>query len=453
MTIKKVEQNNLIYALNEKNKTAYLIGNDKVRGDILIPRSIIYDYQEFTIKIICADSFKASLIKSIKFPPDSELEIIEKNAFFNSDIEKIKIPKSLKKLNAGWCSFTKKLRSVTIENDNQLNIKNYENIFLIGKSDTKSEEYDVLLFADHSVKEIKFPSFIKKIGSFAFSGSSIERIFIPSFISHVGQSAFDRCKKLKTVEISRDTKLEVIEKELFMFTSIEKFIVPLSVKKICENSFSYCSKLRKIEIQKESKLEVIQKDAFSCSPIESILIPSTVKELENGWCSELKELTKVTIMPNNERYIYFNDELIVEKNDLKSNEYDVLNFARRDIKNVKIPSFIKKIASHSFAKSSIESIFIPPQITSIDEYAFNECSKLQNLEIPPDSKLQIIGKFAFHTTSIKNVFIPISVTKICENAFQEILIDNIFIPQHVTHINSGSFFRYNKLKKVIFAPN
>lgn len=46
--------------------------------------------------------------------------------------------------------------------------------------------------------------------------------------------------------------------------------------------------------------------------------------------------------------IYYYDKFIIGKSDLKSDNYDILYFSRRDIKTANIPSFIKRIASNAF---------------------------------------------------------------------------------------------------------
>lgn len=70
------------------------------------------------------------------------------------------------------------------------------------------------------------------------------------------------------------------------------------------------------------------------------------------------------------------ERLVIGKSDQKSDIYNVLLFAPRDITNVTIPSYIKRIATAAFSHSSIEKVFIPSQITEIHEKAFYNCHKL-----------------------------------------------------------------------------
>lgn len=58
-----------------------------------------------------------------------------------------------------------------------------------------------------------------------------------------------------------------------------------------------------------------------------------------------------------------------------------------------------------------------PKITKIDDFAFDNCTNLQSVEIPLNSELRSIGKSAFSDTSIESIFIPEKVERICEKTF------------------------------------
>lgn len=86
----KVIQNKIIFELNERNKTASVVGNDYASGDILIPKSIIHTDQHFIVTCLKEKSFRMTqTIRSINFPSDSELKTIEKETFSESTIENI----------------------------------------------------------------------------------------------------------------------------------------------------------------------------------------------------------------------------------------------------------------------------------------------------------------------------------------------------------------------------
>lgn len=168
-------------------------------------------------------------------------------------------------------------------------------------------------------------------------------------------------------------------------------------------------------ISKGLKSKKIESKALYLLSVESLNFPAKLSELENGWCTMVKKLVKVTVDPDNKKYKNDenDDKLIIGKTD----DFNILVFAARDIKTTTIPPNITHISSFSFNFSSIECIVIPPSVKVIDEFAFSECFKLTQVEIPHDSQLETIGKGAFYFTKIKKIFIPRNVLHICEKVF------------------------------------
>lgn len=123
-----------------------------------------------------------------------------------------------------------------------------------------------------------------------------------------------------------------------------------------------------------------------------------------------KTFKKVSFLPTNHQLKYYDDKLILGKSDNLSEEFEVILFARRDIKAVTIPLNIKTIASYAFDCSTIEKVFIPPHLTKIGISSFCMCQKLRQVEISPDSQLQIIEKNAFMYSGIESLTLPSSVS-------------------------------------------
>lgn len=56
--IKQVECDNLIYAINEEENIASIIGFNNQKSDLLIPRTIQYEQQEYLVTRISTNAFK-----------------------------------------------------------------------------------------------------------------------------------------------------------------------------------------------------------------------------------------------------------------------------------------------------------------------------------------------------------------------------------------------------------
>lgn len=112
-------------------------------------------------------------------------EIVE-GAFSDSKIYYFEIPdhSEIILIHSSFCELEALIgkisfASLIINPSEQQNIMMYDKKLILGKSSVEIDEYDVLLFCTHDIKEVTIPPFIKKIGSFTFSNSNIENITIP----------------------------------------------------------------------------------------------------------------------------------------------------------------------------------------------------------------------------------------------------------------------------------
>ena len=421
MEIKRIEvkYNDIIYALNKEEKTSSIIDGRAAKGEIMIPLEIIYENEKYPVTRICANSFnKTTYLDSIDFPTDSQLQVIEKGSFKYSRIRYIYIPSSVEELIDGWCKETPDLNEFEVESTNNKYF-NYEDNFILTKSDMKSDIYDTLVFSRRDIKTIEIPSFIKIIGPYSFEHCVLNEVTFPD-----------------------NSELQKIEKKAFRLTSFTKINIPSHVTFIGNNSFAE-TQLNEINFCENSELQIIDKKAFSNSSLTSIKIPKSVEELRDGWCHDLEDLYSCEIIPISKRFSNYGDKIVVGKSDPKSDIYDTIVFACRDIEKVKIPAYIKFIAPYafdkctelteiefaknsklisigeqSFSETSFQKIIIPPHVTIIHKNAFSYTA-IKTAEFAENAEIQIIGKKAFKSSYIEYIEIPSSIIEIqnkwCQN--------------------------------------
>ncbi|KAK8884317.1 hypothetical protein M9Y10_043425 [Tritrichomonas musculus] len=298
--------------------------------------------------------FYCSYLAKVDFPRDSQLLIIGKLAFFHSIIKSIFIPSSVLAIQEGFLSGTEKLRQITVDPNNR-HFLNYQDKFLLGKTNLKSDNFDVLLYAFPCIEEVTIPPLIKRI---AFG--------------------FHSCQKLRKVDFSQDMNLNSIEKYSFILTKLNRVTVPSQIEKIGKNAFALCSSLQKVEFQINSHLKLIDSHAFAWSPIQKIVLPPTVIKIGNAAFYNCYKLKKVEFMENSE---------------------------------------LKVICKEAFASSEVEQMMIPSSVTKIGENSFYGCDQLKSVTFSLDSKLKSINNHAFSGSSLNCIAIPQSVTEICDFAF------------------------------------
>lgn len=485
-------QNILKCLLYEKYKEAVVIDCFSHGKEIIIPRLIkesklrFFFVKEYFITTLCKKSFESSLIKTIRFPIDSLVEKIEKSAFSNSEITRIYFPSSLLTLSDGWCKNTEYLIDVQIDPKNDF--YSMQNDLLIGVSDIDAINgtKDKLFFANRNIKKAVIPSDIKYISPFAFENcTELETVEFeqPRNILSIGKYAFKNCRSLKkfslpeniekiekftfsesfesieSFEFDNYSHLKIIGKGAFMKSQIHKIDIPRSVKKIGKFAFRCCNLLRRIEINDYYDLETIGTKAFCDTQIERLSIPNNFKKFKDGWCDLTSNLNRL-IVYKNDRYSEYQN-FIIGKSDEKSDVFDTLVFAQRDIKSVVIPSFIKFISPYAFqyceeikhfeiqsnselkiigerafANSSIDKLVLPSCAVKVGEDAFNSCDKLKYFEIGNNSQCQVIEEGAFRYSSIVCFTLPSSLTEIGKSIFN--YCESLEIVEVDENINSKS---------------
>lgn len=208
------------------------------------------------LKIIGNESFeRCKNLKNLAFSDDSELNTIENKAFGYSAIETLTIPENLIELKSGWCENVVDLKNIILSPKN----KNFcyldkDKKIICGKSDQKKDIFDVIVFASRDVKQCIIPPTIKIIES----------------------NSFENCRKLKSIQISEDSQLTKINQSAFKDSNITEIFIPKNVESIGIAAFEGCRYLKNIYFDEYSILKSIGKTAFGKTNINSLIFPKSL---------------------------------------------------------------------------------------------------------------------------------------------------------------------------------
>lgn len=116
------------------------------------------------------------------------------------------------------------------------------------------------------------------------------------------------------------------------------------------------------------------------------------------------------------------------------------------ITSVKLPEGITSIASNSFAGlSSVKSITIPSTVTTIDNYAFKNCTGLESIQLPSGLTTLGVGVFS-GCSSLKSITIPAGVTVLPDSAFEGCSsLTTAMLSDDLVSIGSSAFKGCSKL--------
>lgn len=373
----------ILYTINEKEKTASLVGTDTIRKKLLIPRYIVHKSNKYIVTSISKEAFRNMSFDDIRFANNSELRTIKSKSFNYSNIKRITFPSSLSEFEEGWCEHLANLNSIKINPKNPC-FKIYEDKFILGRSitvlsesESKEEKeiknYDVLIYCVRDVKSVQIPSFIRNIESYAFSNcdeleevyipqdsslknmnkysfcnASIKQITIPNGVKEIDEYCFYQCRSLRHVEIPINSELRIIGPSSFYHTSIQCFAIPPQLEIIDDYAFCSCEKLRRVEIPLNSKLKAIKMSAFSWTKIEKLRLPSSFTQLGRSCFTSCKYLKSVEVPSNSQ---------------------------------------LKKICDYAFSYSSIKSLSVPPHVKTISFLVFSGCKDLLIVEFDENSEI------------------------------------------------------------------
>lgn len=375
-----------------------------------------------------------------------------------------------------------------------------------------------------NLSSVTIPDNVKVIESYAFYNSGLSSVRIPQTVTSIGACAFVKCQNLSqftSAHASKDSRLLIINNTVVAFAPYgltEYSNIPSSVKRIGTESFSGCTKLTSVVIPES--ITGIESYAFSgCPRLEFIdCLPTTPPSLgtaafqdtnncpilipsksENDYrsASDWKAYDN-RLQPKGGSLIEFKDSYVktvcVSKWDtnndgeLSTSEAAAVTSIGTAFKgNGNITSFseldyftgIKSIEDNAFnGCSKLTSITIPANVTAIGKGAFTSCTALKEFNgkfasndkrllvadgsvvafapynltaynsIPTNAKS--IGASAFSGCSkLTSITIPASVERIGESAFYNCSgLTELTIPANVNQIGANAFNGCSKLASI-----
>lgn len=376
-----------------------------------------------------------------------DVEEISNFAFAGSNIEKVFITDTVKKIPEDTFYSCENLKEITVADGNE----NYMSVD--GNLYTK-DGTTLIQYAPNSPKKaFSVPEGVTKICFHALMNAELDELKTPEGINFTTfGSHFPACPSLKKIIISNTAQIDAYT--LLNLTKLKEIVVAEENENYTSIDGNLYTKDGKTLIQyassKEDKSFVIpngvtsiHSNAFKNPYLDSITIPKSLTDIKEKAFSYI-ELESFYVDESNPGYKTVDGSLFTK--DGKT----LIKCACKKITNTFIiPCGVTEIGDCAFANSTVESITIPYGVTRIRAFAFDSCERLKSITLP--DTLTDIDFGAFNNcSSLTSVTIPNSVIKL-EAAFKDCTaLESITIPKSVKEIYYNTFYGCQNLTAVYF---
>ena len=462
----KVSINNINYYIH--GSTASVAYSD-YSGSLKIPSSITYNGKDYSVTSISDYAFyDCSGLTSVTIP--NSVTSIGDYAFYGcSGLTSVTIPNSVTSIGNyafAYCGLT----SVTIPNS----------VTSIGSS----------AFLCSGLTSVTIPNSVTNIGESTFESCyGLTSVTIPNSVTTIGEKAFYRCSGLTSITIGNNVT-SIGNRAFEECSSLTSVTIPNSVTNIGYRVF-YNTKLKSVTIG--SGVLSISNDAFgdihTSSPVKVIWLTNTpptnysyaegtVNYVANDlyflfsnkkvypFLSSIFTVDGVKYVPvsPSERTcdaIDFDYDASAENIQIGNNvNYKGVILSIKEINpyvcagNTSVKSatidYNGGIPKSAFQGcSSLNTMTLGENVTSIGDYAFDGCSELQSINIP--NSVERVGSYAFHNCSkMQSITIGSNVKTIGSYAYSNCsALQSIMIPKAVTSIGHYAFNGCTALKNVV----
>lgn len=219
-------------------------------------------------------------------------------------------------------------------------------------------------------------------------------------------------------------------------TSLQTVSIPSSVTTFGSYCFKDCTALKTVNILETQSLTSLGTYTFyKCTALEHFTIPSTVTSLVGTFmdCENLKDVTMPLPFGLTEINAAF----------ARCTNFNPANFV--------IPDNVTKIKEYAFYEcTSLDNIVLPDNITEFDGYCFCGCKNLQGT-VKLSNNLTIVGYEAFKDcekldfTGVEGTFLPSRLSLIANEAFLNCkkLTGAITYPAQTNNSNTISAFAFS----------
>lgn len=368
---------------------------------------------------------------------------VGKQLFYGcTNLKKVHISSTVTSIDQSFINSTA-IEEITVSPNNK-NIKydSTKHIFtnVVTDTQTQTETVDAYLYAYgqlpaaalDSEGTLTIPDGIKSIADYAFQKQTgIKKISFPASLEYIGSYAFDGCTNLAEIEFRGTSSLKELGSYVFQSTALVSPTLPNSIDTMGSYVFSKCTKLTSANIP--TGITSIPGGMFSgCTSLVTFTVPTHVTSLGNSsaggsvfnGCTKLETVT----LHDGIEYIgsstfkgcsKLNNVTLPDNTSFVALENNLFENCKA-LTTITIPANVTKIgttlgtgATFKGCSNLTTVIFEGTNVTAIQGYSFQNCTKLVNFTMPEN--LSVLGRSAFNACkALTNITLPVGLTELDE---------------------------------------
>lgn len=350
-------------------------------------------------------------------------------------------------------------------------------------------------------------------GGSVFTSTPIEEFTFPARTNFLGSHLFTYCGLLKKVTFEEGCKVESFGTNFFLdCKSLEEVFIPKTVTKIYSGAFSGLTSLKKITFEPggtepliidynenmQTHKESTNNFGFlgaglhgdAPNKLEKVEFPARLVKLG------LYDFSAGSASYADNKYAKIESVSFAERTTDAEKALDPLTIGNdfgkyATIGNITLPSYLSTIGNYFMrGASGVTQLEVPEGVTEIGTYFFNDCTALQSLTTPASlakigtnfldgcsglttltlkGKFEVGSGFLSECTSLETINVTEDTPIKIQDGILYLLNDDkepeklmfvlnsveetVHIPNTVTEVNAGAFYKNTVVKHVIFDPD
>lgn len=307
--------------------------------------------------------------------------------------------------------------------------KSEDRWFLIGHNSTDgSLELDAFTYQNRYVD-----SYVIINGAFA-GDDTINKVVFSNAVKRIGIGAFDGCNGITEVDFTSNNTLSLSEIDwITNLSSLNKIGFPRTLTSFPSDIVGSFSSLEAVSFAGNAYITSIPSKAFnsSCSTLKTVVLPDCVEIIEADAFTNCTSLENITM-----------SDSITTIGD-RAFRYC------RSLRSVYMPYSLVSIGENAFEESAIESLTFKSNVNSIGRGAFKGCASLKNVDMS-SSMIYTLTDYAFMScTSLETIELPANLTSIGEYAFSGCYgLTSLEAPSSLYSIGISAFYNCTALESV-----